>query len=117
MINPPIEFNDPDLSAALTQFPADFAKRLQYASDDAKTLEKWLQECKVCIDAAVDAPAGLSLHWMKWGKSWRIVANWNRGGEDIWRPLIETPALIRVAAHQHLAHLVNALVQEIDVYL
>lgn len=112
-----IEFHDKALDqlirSSATQFKS-FQKVLDETSADVRSLEKWLQECGVCITCYVKLPPGRlakELGWDKYGDSWRIVCEFIGDDGPQIRPLIETSARMRLSCKGSLLVLVKALQQ------
>lgn len=105
------EFKDQSLSAVVqksaSQF-SDFQRHLNETSEDIKNLEKWFQECGVCVPATVQIKNScVGISWSKYEDSWRLICDASDDdGPDI-RPLIEMPARMRLFCRPHLPKLVQ----------
>lgn len=99
-------FNDPELQKAVSDFEQDgasYMRRVSEVSADISSLEKFLTDSGIRLPASVEVAHA-------------EVITWERGEPDRWRichrgttarPLIETPAAVRLRVREYLPKLVS----------
>lgn len=87
----------------------NFQQILDDTSNDIRKLEKWLQECGVCMFVSVPIQSeSIHILWDKVKDSWRLLYMDSQGNE---KPLLEASARIRLAAKPFLPRLVRQIEQ------
>lgn len=93
---------------------SSFQKYLEETSTDLKNLEKWLQNCAICIPVFVETDdEDIKVGWDNKGGTWRLLAEFTvSDDEGQWRdsrPVIEMPIRSRLLCRRFLPVLIKEI--------
>ncbi len=111
-----LKFHDQSLLNAVkasSQQLDNFQQKLDQATADIKSLEKYLQSTGLCLDLSVDvsAPPYHAIGWDKVGDAWRLVGYFWDDHDRCARPLAESSARLRLACQPFLPQLVKQITE------
>lgn len=108
------EFKSIDLAHAFNEHGKDiarFQRVLDETSEDIRNLERYLQDCGICIGAVLEVTEHTALAWEKYNGAWRILARY----EGNLQPLIESKAGVRLYFKDSLPYFVQKIAEEITI--
>lgn len=108
------EFKSIDLAQAFNKHGKDiarFQRVLDETSEDIRNLERYLQDCGICLPVVYVVNEGIWMGWDKYNGSWRIMAKHN----GTVQPLIESKAGVRLYFKDLLPCLVQKIAEEIRI--
>jgi hypothetical protein len=110
------QFFDQELAEAVQTGQKElenFQKKLDQATADTRSLEKWFQSCGYCISTyvRVDIEDYTQIGWDKYGDSWRLVAKYWEEHDECTKPIVDSNAKLRLACKPYLKMLVNEVTQ------
>lgn len=108
------EFKSIDLAHAFNEHGKDiarFQRVLDETSEDIRNLERYLQDCGICLNVVLEVTQDTYLSWEKHNGTWRIVANYKSTNQ----PLIESKAGVRLYFKDSLPCFVQKIAEEITI--